>query len=42
MHLQNAPLYYAKYKKEESEVKALIELLKEEGMAEVTASEEKS
>ena len=26
MHLQNAPTYYAKYKKEESKVNALMEL----------------
>ena len=38
MHF-NAPLYY--YKKEESEVKALIELIKE-GVAEVTDIEEKN
>ena len=29
MHLQNAPIYYAKYKKEESEIKALMELIEE-------------
>ena len=29
MHLQNQPIYCAKYKKEEREVKALIELIKE-------------
>ena len=42
MHLQNAPIYYDKYKKKESEVKALMELIKEEGVAEVTATEEKN
>ena len=40
MHLQNAPIYYAKYKNEESEVKAMMEL--KEGVAEVTATEEKN
>ena len=34
MYLQNAQIYYAKYKKEEIEVKALMELIKE-GVAEV-------
>ena len=28
MHMQNAPMYYAKYKNEESKVKALMELIK--------------
>ena len=28
IHLQNAPIYHAKYKKEKSEVKALMELIK--------------
>ena len=37
MYLQNAPIYYDKYKKEESEIKALMELIK--GVAEVTATE---
>ena len=41
MHLQNAPMYYAKYKKEESEVKALMELIKG-GVADVTAIEEEN
>ena len=40
MHLQNAPIYYAKDKKEEREVKAVIELLKGGGVAEITAPEE--
>ena len=40
MHLQNWQTYYAKYKKEESEIKALMELIKEEGMA-VTVIERK-
>ena len=35
----NAPIYYAKYKKEESKVKALMELIK--GVAVVTATQEK-
>ena len=39
MYLQNAPIYYDKYKKEESEIKALMELIK--GVAEVTATEKK-
>ena len=42
MHLQNTSIYYAKYKKEESEVKALMDLTKEEGVAEVTATVEKT
>ena len=42
MHLQNAPIYYAKYKKEESKLKALMDLIKEEGVTEVTATEEKT
>ena len=42
MHLQNAPIYYAKYKKQESEVKALMKLKKEEGLAEITATKEKN
>ena len=41
MHLQNKPIYYAKYKKEKSEVKALIELIKER-VVEVKATEEKN
>ena len=40
MHLQNATLYHAKYKSEENEVKALIDLEKE--VAEVTTIEEKT
>ena len=28
MHLQNTPIYYAKYKKQENEVKAQMELIK--------------
>ena len=39
MHLQNAPIYYAKYKKEEIEVKALMLLIKEGGVPEVTTKE---
>ena len=42
MHLQNAPIYYAKYKKEESEVIAVMELIKVGGVAEVKATEEKT
>ena len=30
MYLENAPIYYAKYKKKEREGKALMELIKEE------------
>ena len=41
MHLQNALINYAKYKYEKSEVKALMELIKEEGAADVTASKGK-
>ena len=41
MHLQNAPIYYAKYKNEESEVKELIKLIKR-GVAKVSATEEKN
>ena len=41
MHLKNTPIYYAKYKKKESEVKALMEQVKEEKVAEVTAIKEK-
>ena len=37
MHPQNTPIYYTKFKKEESEIKALMELIKE-GVAEVTAT----
>ena len=37
MHLQNAPIYQIKYKKEENEVKELIELINK-GMAEVTTT----
>ena len=40
MHLLNTPIYYAKYKKEKSQVKALVELIKY-GVAEVTTREEK-
>ena len=39
MHFQNAPIYYVKYKYEENEFKALIELVNEKGMAEVIAVE---
>ena len=42
MHLQNTLIYYAKNKKEKIEVKALMELIKEEGVAEVTGTEEKT
>ena len=42
MHLQIAPACYAKYKKEEIEVKALMELVKEGGVAEVTTRKEKT
>ena len=41
MHLQNAPIYYAKYKKEESKVKALMELINEEGVTQVTSTDKK-
>ena len=41
MHLQNAPICYVMYKNKESEVKALMELIKEGGVAEITATEEK-
>ena len=34
IHLQNAPVYYAKYKNDESEVKVLIELISEKAVAE--------
>ena len=37
----NASIYYAKYKKEEKEIKALIKLMKE-GVAEVTTREVKN
>ena len=37
--MQNAPIYNAKYKKEESEVKALMELIKR--VAVVTTTEKK-
>ena len=37
--MQNAPIYNAKYKKEESEVKALMELIKER-VVKVTEHEE--
>ena len=40
IHLQNTPLYNAIYKKEESEVKAQIALIK--GVAEATTTEEKN
>ena len=42
MHLQNVLIHYAKYKKGKSEVKALMELIKKERVAEVTATEEKN
>ena len=42
MHLQVATKFYFKYRNEESENKALRELIKEEGVAEVTAVEEKT
>ena len=38
----NAPIYYTKCKKEESEIKALMELIKGGGVAEVTATEEEN
>ena len=40
MYLLNVPIYYAKYKNEDSKIKALMKLIKE-GVAEVTATEEK-
>ena len=40
MHLLNAPIYFAKYKKEESEVKTLMELMRGR-VAEMRATEEK-
>ena len=39
MHLQNAQMYYAKYQKEENEVKALMKPIKEEGVAEVRTTD---
>ena len=42
MHLQNPPKYYVKYKIEENKVKALIEIINKERVAEVTAVEEKN
>ena len=38
---QNTPIYYGKYKKKKSEIKAPMKLIKE-GVAEVTATEEKT
>ena len=38
MYLQYAPIYYVKYKNEESEVKAQMKLIKEEGVAEITVT----
>ena len=37
MNLQNTPTYYLKYRKKESKDKALRELIKEEGVAEVSS-----
>ena len=42
IYLQNIPIYYAKYKKEESKIKALMELIKEERVTEVKVTEEKN
>ena len=43
MHLLNTPLYYAKYKKEESKVKALMELIIiKRGVTRVTATEKRN
>ena len=39
MNLQNAPIYYTKYKNEESKVKELLELIK--GVAELTATKKR-
>ena len=41
-HLQNMPIYYVKYKKEEDKVKVLIGLIHEEGVVRVVATEEKN
>ena len=42
VHQQNVPTYYVNCKKEEDRVNALIELLHEEGMARVVATEERN
>ena len=39
MHLQVAPIYYVKYRNEESEDKALRELINEVGVTEITTKE---
>ena len=39
MHLQNASMYYLKFRKKEREDKALGELINEEGVAETTTLE---
>ena len=40
MQLKTTPIYYVKYRNDESEDKALRELINEEGVAEVTTIEE--
>ena len=40
MHLQTTPIYYVKYRNEESKDKALRELINVEGVAEVSGIEE--
>ena len=42
MQLQNAPIYYIKYKKEDSKDKALKELINKGGVAEVATKEKES
>ena len=39
MHLQTTPIYYVKYRNEESEDKALRKLINEDGVAEKTTKE---
>ena len=41
MHLQTTPIYNVKYRNEESEDKSKRELINEEGVAELTAIEER-
>ena len=42
VHLQDVPIYHINYKKEEDGVNALIELIQEERMARVVATEERN
>ena len=42
VNLQNTPIYYVNYKKEEDGVNALIGLIHEEGVATVVATEERN